>query len=179
MKLLSFFFIAFIFLTVALPETAYSQIDEQCPHIRPLSPRGSRTDDSERSIREQLIKLCIKENKKEFEELLERTEDIARLGDEISSSYETNHRLVPEDFEKLEKLESLLKKVRNELRASDDDEDEESAPGSPMEAVQILREQTGNFLIEIKKTTRHSVSVAAVRGSNALLRIVKFLRLNN
>ena len=77
--LLTFFFsISFAF----LGGTAAAQIDERCPHINVVDPRTGRMMRS-KSVREQLIKLCIKENKEDFDELIARTEELARLTEEL------------------------------------------------------------------------------------------------
>lgn len=173
--------LTFLFLFLAfsgLAVTASAQVDEQCPHIEPLLARQERRGVSLASIREQLIKLCIKENKEQFEKLVERTEEIARLSDEIGTSYQESNQLSTEDNEKLERVDYLLKKVRSELRADDDDDDEE-LPSSPVDAISMLQQSASSLLAEIKKTTRHSVSLVAIRSSNTVKKIVKFLRFGN
>jgi molecular chaperone DnaK (HSP70) len=132
-------------------------------------------DDSP-AVREQLIKLCIRQIKKEFDELVERTEEISRLADELKESYDRNDSLSKDDQEKLEKIEDLVKKVRKDLKASDDDEDEDD-PASVADALNMLQGQATGLLVEIRKSTRHSISLATIKTSNALLRLAKFLQL--
>ena len=163
---------------VGLPISSAAQIGEQCPQLESALPRRQMGVEG-RTIREQLIKMCIKDNKKDFEELVERTETISKLSDEIKASFETNQRLSDADVAKLKEVEDLVKKVRSELRAEDDDEDDELKPENLMDAVGKLQEQAGSLLTEIKKTTRFSVSLIAVQSSNSVMRIVKFLRLSD
>ncbi len=162
---------------VVLPVIAIAQIEEQCPQLESALPRRQMGVEG-RTIREQLIKMCIRDNKKDFEELVERTVTISKLSEEIKESFELNQRLLDDDLDKLKEMEDLVKKVRNELRAEDDDGDSESKPATVIEAVEKLQEQANNLLSEIKKTTRFSVSLVAVQSSNSVMRIVKFLRLS-
>ncbi len=178
MKLL-FSTTVFLVLTLtALPFVSNAQIEETCPNLKPTRIFRRDAIENSPSVREQLIKLCIKENKKEFEELVARSEEIEKLSGELKASFEENNSFSDTDREKLEALEKLIKKVRGELRASDDD-DPEDEPKSVLDAIKTLQEISVDLAKEIKKTTRHSVSLVAVRSSNTAMRIVKFLRMGN
>ena len=178
MKLLSYtLFLVFIG-AVALPGVAASQIEEQCPQIKQILSHRERNERFSRGVREQLIKLCIKEQKQEFEELVARTEEIAKLTGEIKTSFDETQTFTADDRDKLERVEKLVKKVRTELNAADDD-DEEKSPDNTAEAVDELERSATSLFEEIKKTTRHSISLVAVKSSNAVMKIVKFLRFGN
>lgn len=178
MKALSFTILLVLTVFLSLPAAVDAQIDEQCPHIEPLLRRKDRFETAA-TVREQLIKLCIKENKKEFERLVERTEEIAKLTDELKTSYDENQSLTSKDKEKLERVQDLVKKVRSELRASSDKDDKKDLPKTVVDALNELQESASNLLVEIKKTTRHSVSLVAIKSSNTVMKIVKFLRFGN
>jgi len=174
-------FLPFIFLLFALawlPGGVNAQIDEQCPHIAPLLAHQERRQRRTGNVREQLIKLCIKENKKDFEKLVARTEEIAKLTEEIRSSFDEHQALSDTDLEKLERVQGLVKKVRKDLRASKDDEEDE-LPESADVAVVELDKSASSLLAEIKKTTRHTVSLLAIKSSNMVMKFVKFLRFGN
>lgn len=158
---------------LALPVSA--QI-EQCPYIEnpahrePISPQ----------VKERMIELCIEDNKKDFERLLERSEQLARLTSEIKVSFGENNQLSKADREKLEEAEKLLDNIRDELRADDDDDDEDrKRPESVIEAVEMLSENAAQLVDEIKKTTRHTISAVAIQSSNTVLKLVKWLRIRN
>ena len=168
-----------IVMLFGLPNMAAAQIDEQCPHIGPLLQQQQRRDRrSAVTVREQLVKLCIQENKKDFEKLIERTEEIAKLSGELRTSFDENKSLSKDDKQKLKRVEKLVKKVRSELRANGQDEDKE-LPEDVVEALKLLQESASNLVSEIKKTTRHSVSLIAIETSNTVMKIVKFLRFGN
>ena len=179
MKRARYIVVIIAFIALGLVGETFSQFEEQCPHIEPmLAQRDRRSRMPSRSVKEQLIKLCIKESKKEFQKLVKRTEEIAKLSDEIKASFDENQALSEEDQEKLEKVQDLVKKVRKDLRASKDKKDTKR-PESAVEAVIQLQSAASSLLAEIKKTTRHTVSLVAIKSSNALVKIVKFLRFGN
>ena len=74
----------------------------------------------------------------------------------------------------------LLKKIRNELGGDSDGEQDEivikEKPSTMVNALQTLQTNALQLFDEIKKSTRYSVSVISIQTSNALLRIVKFIR---
>ena len=160
-----------------LPAVVQAQIEEQCPHIEPLIPSRNRIERSP-AMREQLIKLCIKENKKDFAKLVARTEEIAKLTDEIKKSFDESKTLSNDDREKLERVEDLIEKVRDDLRVSGKG-DKDEGPKDVVQAVNGLQETASELLAEIKKATRHTISLVAVESSNAVRRFVKFLRFGN
>ena len=131
-----------------------------------------------KKLRERLHKLKIEEEKKEFQKLLDRSEEVAALSKEIHTSFEENKKFTSKDSAKLKRVEKLLKKIRRELKAGKavDDDDKEKL-NSISEALKSLQENTSKLFNEVKKTTRHSVSAVAIQSSNTVLKVLKFLRL--
>jgi leucyl aminopeptidase (aminopeptidase T) len=158
---------------LAVPLCVYSQT-EQCPYI----DNPAHREPLSKQMKERMIELCIEENKKDFDRMVQRTEELAKISNEIEESFEEHNALLKEDREKLDKAEELLTKIRKELRADNDDDDDEDRPKNVIEAVKLLQENSVKLLDEIKKTTRHSVSALAIQSSNTVMRIVKFLRLH-
>lgn len=152
---------------------AVGQDLENCAYIRRLPGQEPLPD----NIRERMMTLCIEEHKKEFQELIDRSEEVAKLTVEIDDSFQQNKKLSKDDKKKLKEIENLLKKIRKEMRADDDDDDDDKEkPASTLEAIKELKVNTSNLLDEIKKTTRYSISAAAIQSSNSVLKIVRFLR---
>ena len=56
------------------------------------------------SVRERMIKLCIEDNKKDFKELIENSEEIAKLSKEIEESYDVNNKFSSNDKKKLKQV---------------------------------------------------------------------------
>lgn len=166
-------FLQFVFLITLLALASVcvnAQADASTPNGRP------KEEDLPKSIKENLAKGRIEQEKKEYEELLKRGEEALKISDELDKSFSANNKLSPDDQKKLEKLEKLVKKIRNDLGADEDDNNEENNPSTLESAFQLLKENTGKLMDELKKSTRYTVSVIAINSSNALLKVVKFLR---
>ena len=104
-----------LFLTLFVLVTAsfaFGQFDDTPPK-----------EDIPTGIKETLAKQRIKQNEKDFEELISRSEEVAKLSEELSKSVENSKKLSSEDTKKLQKLEKMVKKIRQELGASEDKED--------------------------------------------------------
>lgn len=145
-------------------------------------PDPNRFHDLPDPIKETLAKQRIKNEEKEYQELLQRGEEAAKLSEELNKSLENTQNLASEDIKKLERLEKLVKKIREELGAKDDGIDNEEMqnekPPTLFKALNHIKEGTANLLSEIKKAGRHSISVIAIESSNSLLKLVRFIRFN-
>lgn len=137
------------------------------------------TKDYPEALKENLAKRRIKEEEKEYNELIKRGEEAAKLSEELTKSYEENKKLSDDDQKKLEKLEKVVKRIRRDLGAENDDQDEkESKPSTMITTLNIIKEKTSNLLAELKKASRYSISVVAVESSNTIFRLIRFLRFN-
>lgn len=150
--------------------------------------RDEQKEDLPKNIKESLTKSRIEQEKKDHEELLQKAEEATKLSAELQEAYEKNKTLSPEDKKKLEKLEKLLKKIRKDLGGDDDDEDskensenptETEKPSTVVSALNKLRSTSVNLFDELKKTSRFSISVVAIQSSNAILKVIRFLRFSN
>jgi membrane-associated HD superfamily phosphohydrolase len=139
--------------------------------------RTEQKDEPSDGLKETMAKWRIKSEKKDFEELQKKGEETEKLVDELTESFAEKKKLTADDTVKLEKLEKLVKKIRNEVGAQNDDEDDDDMPKDLVEAFATLHEKTASLLKELKKATRLTVSAIAIETSNSLLKIVKFIRL--
>jgi membrane-associated HD superfamily phosphohydrolase len=139
--------------------------------------KGGKDDEKSEGFKETLAKWKIKEEKKEFDELLKRGDEAEKLIVELSKTYQETQKLSSEDFKKVERLEKLVKKIRSEVGAEDDDEADNS-PKDVVDAIKMLSQNAENLVKELKKTTRHSISVVLVETSNAMLKLVRFIKFN-
>ena len=163
---------------------AYVAICTVCVFAQDADTRtpGQKNDlDAPTSVREMQKKLQIAEEKKEYDEMLDRAQQAAKISQDLEQSLNGRPVLSRSDIEKLESLEKLVKKVRNELGGDNDDQnaedaDDDPSPRTPADAVKALQSLTSKMLDELKKTTRFGVSVAAIQSSNAVLKVVRFLK---
>ena len=174
-KFLFFCAAAFIFL---LPVAGLAQI------VDPLSRRVE--EDEPKNLKESRARLKIEQEKKEYEVLLARSEEAVAISNELEKTFAASETISAEDAKKLEKLEKLVKKIRSELGGSDDDPDDDREnpvanpkPRSLNAAFKSLQASAASLLKEIRKSTRYSISVTAIRTSNVLLKVLKFIKIGN
>ena len=106
-----FRFLQFIFLLSLISYASVcvsAQLDASTPSGRPR-----QEEDLPKSIKENLAKGRIEQEKKEYEELLKRGEEALKLAEDLETSFAANNQLSSEDFKKLERLEKIVKKIRN------------------------------------------------------------------
>lgn len=128
-------------------------------------------------IKENLAKMRIKNEEKDYRELIGKSEEAAQLSDAINNSLDFNRKLSSDDLKKLDRLEKLVKKIRSELGAKDDDSSDETPEKESLPiAGKNLKEMTSDLVSEIKKIGRHTISVTAIESSNSLLKLVRILR---
>jgi hypothetical protein len=143
-------------------------------------------EDLPKNLRDMLTKKRIEQEKKEHDELLKRGDEALAISGQLEQSFAQHQQLSPMDKERLDNLAVLVKKIRREIGAEDDDEPDNDAknkdsagedkPSNLETAFKALQSTTVKLVDELKKTTRFSISVIAVQSSNTLLRIVRFIR---
>jgi DNA repair exonuclease SbcCD ATPase subunit len=125
------------------------------------------------------MKACIKQQQKEYRELLDNGEEAVKLSGELEKAVDKTAALATDDQKKLDRLEKLFKKIRNSLGGEEDEPTaEEEKPLSVKSAIQKLNEKASGLLDELKKSTRYSISVVAIQSSNAVIRLVRYIRFN-
>jgi hypothetical protein len=156
-----------------------AQIDASTPNGKP------KEEDFPKGIKETLVKQRIEQEKKEHQELLKRGDEALQLSTDLEKSFADNNTLTLEDQKKLERLEKIVKKIRKELGGDDDNDGDEKVfekdsvlknPSTAQSAFKVLQESTVKLVNELKKSTRHTISVIAIQSSNLLLKAVRFLR---
>ena len=116
--------------------------------------------------------------------MLDRGEEALRLSEQLEKAFGANGKLSDKEVAKIAAVEKIVKKIRNELGGDDDgkeESDDERPSGSalsPADAVKSLRSTTLALFDELKKTTRFSISAAAIQCSNTVLKLARFLRIS-
>ena len=145
-----------------------------------IIPKRNEREQTE-GVRDMLEKMRIEKEKKDHEEMLKRGQDALNLSSDLEKAVDSDQKLTGTDLEKLDKLERLVKRIRGELGGGDDDEEsvekqKEERPVDVVHGVKALRSVTLKLVDELKKTTRFTISAAAIRTTNAVLRLTRFLR---
>ncbi len=147
---------------------------------------GKSNEDRDRpkGIAETLQKFRIQKAKKEFDQMIARGEEAQKISSELENAFAQNGRLSEREIAKVETVEKLVKKIRSELGGDDDDNDKtertqsEENPISHGDAIKSLRSTTVELFEQLKKTTRFTISAAAIQTSNAVIRLARLLRIS-
>ena len=122
-------------------------------------------------------KLEIKEEKKKYDEHVARAKEVSELATQISTSYEAKKTLSPEDEKKLERLQKLTKRIRNDAGGGDnsDDMDKDIPAGmdQTLKKVSAMAEELEKL---VESTPRNVISAAVIDQANKLLGILQHIR---
>ena len=137
-----------------------------------------------KSFKDMLVKKRIEQEKKEHEELLQRGQEAIEISEQLEQSFSQNNQLSVNDKKKLEDLTVIVKKIRREIGAEDDGDEAvpddavegEKDPTTLQAAFKVLQTTTVRLVDELKKMSRFTISAVAIRSSNSLLKIVRFIR---
>ncbi|HVF48121.1 MAG TPA: hypothetical protein VNA17_11185 [Pyrinomonadaceae bacterium] len=171
-----------LILTVALSLAAAGIVCAQNADNRTSIHSSGEDRNRPRSFSETLEKLRIEKEKKEFNQMVARGEEALKISTELEDTFIRTGRLSEQELEKVETVEKLVKKIRGELGGDDDEEVREDGGReqkrlSAGDAIRSLRATSADLFEQLKKTTRFTISAAAIQTSNAVLRIARFLRI--
>lgn len=163
-----------LFAAAASVGAAQSDVTSRAPADTPNDSRNYS-----KGLRETLAKQRAERNKKEFQELLERGDQAVKISEDLERSFESNNQLTDLDRSRLQTLEKLVTKIRSELGADDDNviEQDDKPLTDLQSAFAYLKDSADKLAEQLKKSTRFTVSAAAIQTSNNFLRVIKFLRL--
>jgi hypothetical protein len=175
--------IVFAFALVLVGGIYCSAQNIENPNNRPsvLSRPDEKDEDKPKGLKESIEKLRIERDKKDYEQMLGRGEEAVKISEQLEKGFAENGRLSEKELGQLATVEKLITKIRSELGGNDDDDENELARAhnsklSLGDAVKTLRNSSVALFDELKKMTRFSISAAAIQSSNAILKVVRFLR---
>lgn len=179
---LSRFRLAMIVSTVLLfPVAAWAQTTPK-PGPAPSDPPTPTNNKKEFDVdfgtpeSEMRAKLLLKEEKKQYDENIARAREASELGSQVKESFETKKLLNSEDSKRLERLEKLARKIRNEAGGSESNAELKDIPGQIDLAVKRMYETAGELYKLVEKTPRHVVSAAVIDQANKLIGLVQLVR---
>ena len=184
----------FFFVLVTLFGAVTLSFAQNADNSTSMRPRAGTRCVEEPYLCEQLDKLRIEQNKKEFQAMIARGDEALKISEELEKAVAVSPRLNQIDRAKLESLEKIVKKIRSELGGDDDDESQSgdapmadgdaprnesrnvAPPKDVVTALRSLKESAVQLVSELKKTTRFTISAAAINTSNAVLRLTRILK---
>ena len=164
-----------------LSAATWSSAQAQSTPIRPLpqpTPSERRNEGIDFGNRETdaRTRMILKKEKKDYEEHVERAKEARDLAAELQKVYEIAHSFNTADYKKLERLEKLTRRIRNEVGGSQTDADPKELPGTKDEAVSRLADMAKALSDEVEKTPRRVISASIIDRANKLIALVQFVR---
>jgi hypothetical protein len=158
------------------------QIRTTAPDSKPqATPDDKRDENIDFSSRENEMrtKLAIQKEKKDHEENLARAKEARQLASDLKIAYETRNTFTSQDQKRLERLEKLTRRIRNEAGGSDTDADPKDLPQSIVSAVKLVAEMAEDLCKEVEKTPRRIVSASIINQANKLIGLIQHVRDTN
>jgi len=121
-------------------------------------------------------RLAIKADQKQHEENLARAREASELGTQLFEAYKTNKTLTADESKKLERMEKLVKKIRNDAGGQDNEDEANTSPGTLETAIKRLADLTNELRKDVEKTPRHVISAAVIDRANDVIGLIQRLR---
>lgn len=114
--------------------------------------------------------------KEEYHANVDRAREISQVSAEILEAYNKTQQLSSIEIKKLDHLEKLAKKVREQAGGSDTNDDPESMPPDLKSALVKLSKESDELRDKIEKTSYLEVSMAVISRANDVLELIKYLK---
>jgi len=147
------------------------------PPPRPLDGTFKNPDDTPMTTFEEEIraKREIKLAEKEHQENLNRAKEIAEIGKQLKD-FKDNSTLDRDCVKKIERLEKLTKKVRNEAGGDDEEITITPRPTDLPSAMKQISEASETLSKDVENTPRRVVSASVINNANVLLELIRLAR---
>ena len=121
-------------------------------------------------------RLAIKVDQKHHEETLERAREASELGSQLLEAYKTTKSIGGDENKKLDRLEKLVKKIRNDAGGLNNEEEITEAPNTLEAVMTRLADLTTELRKDVEKTPRHVISAVVIDRANDLIGLIQRLR---
>jgi hypothetical protein len=122
---------------------------------------------------EMRVKQSIKLLEKEYKQNVERAREVAELGAQLRDALKEGRPFGREETKKLERLEKLAKKIRDEAGGSDEDDLISNPPGKLDSALSRLADVAESLFKAVETTPRQVISAAVIEKANVLLQLAR------
>ena len=174
-----FFLVSSLLLLGASAVDAQSSRPAPSPPMPPINSEPDRPErhdfgaDPEEDMR---VRLAIKADQKQHEETLVRAREASDLGTELLDAYKQNKALNVDEAKKLERLEKLVKRIRNDAGGLNKEEQTGDLPGTLETLIKRLADLTSELRKDVEKTPRHVVSAVVIDRANDLIGLIQHVR---
>jgi len=125
---------------------------------------------------EMRIKREIRYAEREHQQNLDRAQELSDLGKDLAASFKKKQSLDRDDLKKLDRLEKLANKIRNEAGGSDDDDPVDKKPNDLAQTIDCIEKVSASLNEKVQQTPRRVVSAATIDKANALLELIRIAR---
>jgi len=148
------------------------------PMPDPASDPPSKSDPTDFGSPESEMraKLILKAEKKQYEENVARAREASQIATQLVEAFAAKKALASDDTKKLDRLEKLTKKIRNEAGGSETDPDVKEIPAVMEAAVKRVAELADELRKLVETTPRHVISAAVIDQANKLLGLIQHVR---
>ncbi|HSD46517.1 MAG TPA: hypothetical protein VLB87_07830 [Pyrinomonadaceae bacterium] len=174
-------FIVFICLLLVLSASLAAAQDDPSKTplpARPQSPLPRDRDNPQLGSFEEEIKAkrAIKLAEKGHQENLERARQILDLAKDLQANLKDKSTIDRDSLKKIDRLEKLTKKIRNEAGGEDEEVKIVDRPADMTAAVNQIVESAESLSKTVHDTPRQVVSASMISTANVLLELIKLLR---
>ncbi len=170
-------FLAVIVLAAGMWSVAAAQATQTrpTPQPTPAFDRSDRVDFGSREF-DARTRLILKAEKKAHQEHVDRAKEARELAAELQKTYEAARSFNAADYKKLERLEKLTRRIRNDIGGSQTNADPKELPITIDEAVNVMAKMTKDLSEEVEQTPRRVVSASIIDQANKLVALIQYLR---
>jgi len=165
---------------LAATVSVYSQSPVPASTPDPLTKDSSKDDSPRFGSPEAEIrsKLALKDEKKKYDEHVARAKEVSQIALQLSQSYETQKAFNNDDEKKLERLEKLTKRIRNEAGGADavSDADIKDIPPEMQDTIKKLASMAEELHKLVENTPRNVISAAVIDEANRLVGLIQHVR---
>ena len=127
---------------------------------------------------EMRSKLAIKDEKKKYDEHVARAKEVSQIALQLSQNYETRKSFNNDDAKKLERLEKLTKRIRNDSGGADaiSDAEVKDIPPEMQDTIKKLVSMADELHKLVENTPRNVISAAVINQANKLVGLIQHVR---
>ena len=171
--------LAFLVMLAASCQSVLAQSRTPNPTISVGADKGSPNEDGQSPnpmADEMRIKREIRYAEREHQQNLDRAQELSDLGKDLAASFKKKQSLDRDDLKKLDRLEKLANKIRNEAGGSDDDDPVDKKPNDLAQTIDCIEKVSASLNEKVQQTPRRVVSAATIDKANALLELIRIAR---
>lgn len=175
----------FLFLMLITCAHSFAQGQSSTPATNPndsisadkRTPRSSSSDLMTGSPEQEMMaRQNIKAAEKDYQDNVERAREASQLSTEIRDAFSHNKAFGRTEQRKLERLEKITRKIRNEAGGSDGEVTLENQPTQIEPALAQLTEISDKLRKGVEKTPRQVISASVIERANEVLEIIRVIR---